>query len=53
MKQFLLKLSQEDKTRLEQLAEAEHITQTAYVRRKIFLNSSIEKDRVKGTKKFN
>ena len=53
MKQFLLKLSQEDKTRLEQLAEAEHITQSAYVRRKIFLNSSIEKDRVEGTKKFN
>ena len=53
MKQFLLKLSKEDKTRLEQLAEAEHITQTAFVRRKIFLNSSIEKDRVGSTKKIN
>lgn len=46
MKQFLLKLSQEDKTRLEQLAQAEHITQSAYIRRKIFLNSSVQKDRV-------
>ena len=53
MKQFLLKLSEADKTRLEQLAEAEHITQTAFVRRKLFLNNSIEKDRVEVGKKIN
>jgi len=46
MKQFLLKLSDEDKKKLEQLAEAEYLTQTAYVRRKLFLNNSTEKDRV-------
>lgn len=53
MKQFLLKLSEADKTRLEQLAEAEHITQSAFVRRKIFLNTSVDKDRVEVGKKIN
>ena len=52
MKQFLLKLSEEDKTRLEQLAEAEHITQSAFVRRRIFLNNSLENDRVQVSKQI-
>ena len=53
MKQFLLKLTEADKTRLEQLADAEHLTQTAFVRRKIFLNTSVEKDRVEVSKNIN
>jgi len=42
MKQFLLKLSDEDKKKLEQLAKADYLTQTAYVKRKLFLNTSTE-----------
>ena len=38
MKQFLLKLTDEDKKKLEELARAEYITQSAYIRRAIFLN---------------
>ena len=36
MKQFLLKLTDEDKKKLEELARAEYITQSAYIRRQYF-----------------
>lgn len=41
-KSFLLKLSESDKKTLETLAHAERLTQSAYIRRRLFVDNDLK-----------